>query len=61
MLALDRDELVMHYQPKISLTTGEITGVEALVRWQHPERGLIDPLQFISVAEDCGLMLPIGN
>jgi diguanylate cyclase (GGDEF)-like protein/PAS domain S-box-containing protein len=59
--ALDRDELVMHYQPKISLTTGEITGVEALVRWQHPERGLIGPLQFISVAEDCGLMLPIGN
>ena len=59
--ALDRDELVMHYQPKISLTTGEITGVEALIRWQHPERGLIGPLQFISVAEDCGLMLPIGN
>jgi len=59
--ALDRDELVMHYQPKISLITGEITGVEALIRWQHPERGLIGPLQFISVAEDCGLMLPIGN
>jgi diguanylate cyclase (GGDEF)-like protein/PAS domain S-box-containing protein len=60
-LALDRDELVMHYQPKINLKTGEITGVEALIRWQHPERGLIGPLQFISVAEDCGLMLPIGN
>jgi diguanylate cyclase (GGDEF)-like protein/PAS domain S-box-containing protein len=59
--ALDRDELVMHYQPKINLRTGEITGVEALIRWQHPERGLIGPLQFISVAEDCGLMLPIGN
>jgi len=59
--ALDRDELVMHYQPKIDLKTGEITGVEALIRWQHPERGLIGPLQFISVAEDCGLMLPIGN
>jgi diguanylate cyclase (GGDEF)-like protein/PAS domain S-box-containing protein len=59
--ALDRDELVMHYQPKINLKTGEITGVEALIRWQHPERGLIGPLQFISVAEDCGLMLPIGN
>ena len=59
--ALDRNELVMHYQPKISLTTGEITGVEALIRWQHPERGLIGPLQFISVAEDSGLMLPIGN
>jgi diguanylate cyclase (GGDEF)-like protein/PAS domain S-box-containing protein len=59
--ALDREELVMHYQPKINLKTGEITGVEALIRWQHPERGLIGPLQFISVAEDCGLMLPIGN
>ena len=59
--ALDRGELVMHYQPKINLKTGEITGVEALIRWQHPERGLIGPLQFISVAEDCGLMLPIGN
>jgi diguanylate cyclase (GGDEF)-like protein/PAS domain S-box-containing protein len=59
--ALDRGELVMYYQPKINLKTGEITGVEALIRWQHPERGLIGPLQFISVAEDCGLMLPIGN
>ena len=59
--ALDRGELIMHYQPKINLKTGEITGVEALIRWQHPERGLIGPLQFISIAEDCGLMLPIGN
>src|ERR1700693_4589152 len=59
--ALERNEFVMHYQPKIDLKTGEITGVEALIRWQHPERGLIGPLQFISVAEDCGLMLPIGN
>ena len=59
--ALERDEFVMHYQPKIDLKTGEITGVEALLRWQHPERGLVGPLQFISVAEDCGLMLPIGK
>jgi diguanylate cyclase (GGDEF)-like protein/PAS domain S-box-containing protein len=59
--ALERDEFVMHYQPKIDLKSGEITGVEALVRWQHPERGLVGPLQFISVAEDCGLMLPIGK
>jgi diguanylate cyclase (GGDEF)-like protein/PAS domain S-box-containing protein len=59
--ALDRDEFVMHYQPKISLKTGKITGVEALIRWQHPHRGLIGPLQFISVAEDCGLMLAIGK
>jgi diguanylate cyclase (GGDEF)-like protein/PAS domain S-box-containing protein len=59
--ALERDEFVMHYQPKIDLKTGEITGLEALVRWQHPERGLVGPLQFISVAEECGLMLPIGK
>jgi len=59
--ALDRDEFVMHYQPKINLKTGKITGVEALIRWQHPQRGLTGPLQFISVAEDCGLMLPIGK
>src|SRR6202011_6178090 len=59
--ALERDEFVMYYQPKIDLKTGEITGVEALVRWQHPERGLVGPLQFISIAEDCGLMLPIGK
>jgi len=59
--ALERDEFVMHYQPKIDLKTGEITGVEALIRWQHPERGLVGPLQFISIAEDCGLMLPIGK
>ena len=59
--ALERDELVMHYQPKVDLRTGGITGVEALLRWQHPERGLVGPLQFISIAEDCGLMLPIGQ
>ncbi|MDQ1406162.1 MAG: hypothetical protein QOG55_1791 [Acidobacteriaceae bacterium] len=59
--ALERNEFVMHYQPKIDLTTGEITGVEALIRWQHPGRGLVGPLQFISIAEDCGLVLPIGR
>jgi predicted signal transduction protein with EAL and GGDEF domain len=59
--ALEREQLLMHYQPKIDLKTGEITGVEALIRWLHPHRGLIAPLQFISVAEDCGLMLPIGK
>jgi diguanylate cyclase (GGDEF)-like protein/PAS domain S-box-containing protein len=59
--ALERDEFVIHYQPKIDLKTGGITGVEALLRWQHPERGLVSPLQFISIAEDCGLMVPIGK
>jgi diguanylate cyclase (GGDEF)-like protein/PAS domain S-box-containing protein len=59
--ALERNEFLLHYQTKINLQTGEITGAEALIRWQHPDRGLIDPLQFISVAEDCGLMIPIGK
>jgi diguanylate cyclase (GGDEF)-like protein/PAS domain S-box-containing protein len=58
--ALERNELALHYQPKIDLKTKAITGVEALLRWTHPVRGLISPAQFIGVAEDCGLILPIG-
>jgi EAL domain-containing protein (putative c-di-GMP-specific phosphodiesterase class I) len=52
---------LLHYQPKVNLETGEITGVEALVRWEHPERGMVAPLQFVPIAEDCGLILPIGR
>jgi diguanylate cyclase (GGDEF)-like protein len=58
--ALERQEFALHYQPKINLITGAITGAEALIRWTHPTRGPIPPVDFIPVAEDCGLILPIG-
>ena len=59
--ALGRNEFLLHYQPKLSLETGEITGVEALIRWLHPQRGMIYPAQFVSIAEECGLIAPIGQ
>jgi diguanylate cyclase (GGDEF)-like protein/PAS domain S-box-containing protein len=59
--ALERKEFTLHYQPKINLRTGETTGAEALIRWTHSTRGPVPPAQFIPVAEDCGLILPIGN
>jgi diguanylate cyclase (GGDEF)-like protein/PAS domain S-box-containing protein len=58
--ALEREELALHYQPKVDLTTGAITGAEALLRWTHPPRGSVSPAHFVPVAEDCGLILPIG-
>ena len=59
--ALQRKEFLLHYQAKVNLETGEITGVEALIRWQQPDRGLVPPSQFVAIAEDCGLILQIGR
>ena len=59
--AIEREQFVLHYQSKINLATGAIVGVEALVRWCHPERGLILPGQFLAIAEESGLIVPIGR
>jgi EAL domain-containing protein (putative c-di-GMP-specific phosphodiesterase class I) len=59
--ALERGEFILHYQPKMEIRSGQITGMEALVRWQHPEMGLVPPAHFMQIANETGLIVPIGE
>jgi diguanylate cyclase (GGDEF)-like protein/PAS domain S-box-containing protein len=59
--AIERDEMVLHYQPIVNLQTSQIVAIEALIRWHHPQRGLLAPADFIPLAEECGFIIPIGQ
>ncbi|MDT9126811.1 EAL domain-containing protein, partial [Escherichia coli] len=59
--ALNKGEFVLHYQPEVSVATGDMTGVEALVRWQRPRHGLIRPAEFIPIAEETGMIIELGD
>jgi EAL domain-containing protein (putative c-di-GMP-specific phosphodiesterase class I) len=60
-VALEREQLVLHYQPQVRLADGKVVGIEALLRWNHPDHGIIPPGEFISIAERCGLIIPLGE
>jgi EAL domain-containing protein (putative c-di-GMP-specific phosphodiesterase class I) len=59
--AVERNELVLHYQPQVNTVTGAVAGVEALLRWEHPEHGVIPPFQFIPLAEEIGVIGELGQ
>ena len=61
MRALENNEFRLHYQPQMDLASGKLIGAEALIRWEHPDLGMVPPNRFIHVAEDCGMIIPIGN